>query len=213
MLRFHKVNKALMLMLVLVFLVSCASNPAKIGEGALVHKDLYQAPVLGNTWARFSPVGGGDAIFFRCPGDHVVMVSYFKIAGRWNYSEMGAEDYAKRLYQNTYYSGWKKGFLYRGGSSPLYDRDFKRLVGGPVIFDEDKGLELVYESKSNEGFCGNDNVDIKVMDVLFEEKQLHLWCSNCTRFVLFRYMSAEDMFEYGLDEFKKMVGQFHWLYE
>lgn len=179
----------------------------------MVHKDIYQTVILKGSWVRFVPEGIYDVVYQRCPGEQQIAIAYIKLGGRWNDAEMQPQDYARRLYQNSYYGLWEKPWLYNNGDSPLFDHSFKKLVDGPRYIENGKAFELVSESFLNHGFCGNTSVPVKIMDVFFTEQKSHILCAFCTRFVVIRYMSTEGHFESGLQDMYTLVKQFQWIQE
>lgn len=197
-------------------LTSCSTSKIRVINNSLVHENLYKTAVLGENWMRFFNIGVYDVNYARCPGEQRIAIIHTKFASQWDLSEMKPQDYPKRIYQNSYYPGWEKGFLYNGGNSPIYDPNFRRTLTDPIIYKEREGFELLYES-SLEGWrklCGGDRempITVKILDVFFRDNEFHFWCMNCTRFLVFRYMSTEDLFENGLEDFRTLVDQFHWL--
>ena len=99
------------------------------------------------------------------------------------------------------------------GRQPLRDNEFKGFLKEPVILDNNKGFELLYETVKDESICGGEiePTTVKILDVFLVDKKFHFYCGPCARFVLLRYVSKEETFESGLPEFREIVEKLEWL--
>jgi len=197
---------------IIISLFGCSSVKLNIDNGYLTHEDLYRAPILNNeSWVRFIPAGHYDVMYLRCPSEQRIGILYEMLCGKYDYSQMTEDDYPKRIYLNSYFSSL--GFCPGPGISRLTDRNFKKMTGPPIVNKDKKQFTIVYETTSNQHLCSSstNTIPIKSMDVFIEEQKYHFQGALHTRFVIFRYMSPEDQYENGINEFQEIVSKFQWL--
>lgn len=194
--------------------VSCSSVKVKTQNGFVVHEDLYRLPILKDeTWMRVIPVENVDAIYLRCPGNQGILIDYVMLCRKFDYAKLTPDDYVKRIYLNSYFSAWEKT-LCPEPVSPLTDKNFKNLVGSPIVNADDKSFSIVYETDSA-SLCKTTEklIPMKVKDVFLEEPKSHFAGGMHTRFVVLRYASAVERFDDGLKDFENLVSKFQWLEE
>jgi hypothetical protein len=178
----------------------------------MVLEDEYRAPVLTDTsWARAIPARPFDALYSRCPNEQTIVVFRTIMCGKYDYSEMSPADYAKRIYQNSYFSFGGK-LLCGRYSSPFIEKSFKKLVGEPVVDNGKRRFSMVHETELNYHLCSSTPglQKVKIMDAFIEDPKEYFLAGAHTRFVVFRYMSPIDKFDDGVQDFKDMVSRFQW---
>jgi hypothetical protein len=210
------VLRILPIVLLTILLVSCASSNVKIDNGFIVHEELYRAPTPTNdSWTRAIPAGSLDALYVRCPNEQKILIFYTGFCGRWPYEAMSTDDYINRIYLNSAssYGSSISNILCAGVISRLTDPNFKKIAE-PIVDKEKKMFQIVYKTAYSKGrLCSSDNnpLEVKVMDVFFQEPKFHLKGGAGTRFVVLRYVSPSNIFESGLAEFQVIVNEFKWI--
>lgn len=192
------------LFICLLILSGCSSSHMKVENNLIIHEEVYSVPTLNETWMRILPKYESVAFFTRCPGEQVIYIRHLILFDRkWNPDKMKTKDYAA-IYDPSYSTP---------GRQPLVDYEFKGLLKEPIILENNKGFELLYETISNESFCGGEikATKVRILDVFLVDKKFHFYCGPCARFVLLRYISEEDSFDRGLPEFREMVEKLEWM--
>ena len=199
---------------IILSLLGCSSK-LRIENGLLTHMDLYQVPLLDDSsWVRIIPAARSDALYLRCPGEQRIVVLYTMLCGKYDYDQMSEDDYAKRIYLNTFFSTVQNIICPRR-RSPLTDSNFKKMVEPPSVNKDKKQFTIVYETAFDHLLCSSNTattpLPIKIMDVFIQEPKFHSWGSAHTRFVVLRYASPIDQYESGLFKFQDLVSKFKWL--
>ena len=181
-------------------MLGCSAK-LRIENGVLMHEDLYQVPLLDDSsWVRIIPAAYSDALYLRCPGEQRIVVFYTMLCGKYDYSQMSEDDYAKRIYLNTYFS-FSKNLICPKPQSPLTDNNFKKMAGPPSVNKDKEQFTIVYETTFDYLLCSSNTptstLPIKIMDVFVEEPKFHSWGAAHTRFVVLRYASHVDQYESG----------------
>jgi hypothetical protein len=159
----------------MVSLLGCAAHRVNIDNGYLVHEDLYRAPLLNDqSWLRFIPTSDADALYLRCPSEQRIAIFYETLCGKYDYAQMSPEDYPKRIYLNTYFSTWYRGWCPEQ-ISRLTDTNFKNMTTAPLVNKEARQFTIVYETTYKQRLCSSstDTIPMKVMDVFVEEQKKH----------------------------------------
>jgi len=205
-------SRILAAMIVLLLLVGCSSVKVKIQDGLQVHEGLYQLPVLNDeSWMRVIPADVSDAMYVKCPGNQELIVIPTMLCRKFDHSTMKPDDYVKRIYTNSYFSFWENQ-LCPNQTSPLTDKNFKKIIGKPAVNTDKKTFTLTYETEV-ESFCKSTEkrIPVKVMDVFFENPRSGFSGGMHTNVVVLRYASTVERFEAGLADFQDLISKFQWL--
>lgn len=205
-------NRILVVMIVMFFLAGCSSTKVKISNGLQIHEGLYQLPVLNDeTWIRVIPADTADAMYFRCPGNQRIFVIPTMLCRKFDHTAMNPDDYVRRIYTNSYFSFWDNQ-LCPSQTSPLTDKNFKKMIEKPTVNSENKSFSIVYETESD-SLCKTTEklIPMKVMDVFIENPKSEFSGGMHSKFVVLRYVSTLELFESGIADFKNLVSRFQWI--